>query len=77
MSQIKGISDYKHNNQKLLYMESKEYDSRKYVLISYDTIVLEVVNGQIILDKYSQISCTTSKHITQCKEYLKSIGVLN
>lgn len=77
MSQIQGISDYKHNNQKLLYMESKEYDSRKYVLISYDTIVLEVVNGQIILDKYSQISYTTSKHITQCKEYLKSIGVLN
>ena len=66
------IEEYKHNNQKLL-----NDGSDTYTLISYSTEVLKVINGKIVLDQSGKISVTTSKHISQAKSYLASIGVLN
>ena len=63
---LEKVKEYKHNNQTLLF----DKDTKTYSLISYSTEVLRVVNGYTVLDEYSKISTTTSKHITQAKNFL-------
>lgn len=62
----KIVSDYKHNNQTLMF----DSDSNTYRLWSYSTMVLEVVNGKITVNGKGKYSVTTSKHITQCRSFL-------
>ena len=61
------VKDYKHNNQELYFDETKN----TYVLISYNTEVLHIVNGRVTHNDYGKISSTTSKHITQATTWLR------
>ena len=80
MEQIHKMK-YPHNgkNVTLLFVEPN-----KYVLMSYDTIVLEIVNNEILINahgrntvNYTGIkSVTTSKHITQALDWLKNEGLI-
>ena len=69
MQVSKMVKEYRHNNQALFLDE----ETNTYRLWSYSTLVLEVVNGKIELNMHGQISTTTSKHITQCLSFLRTV----
>jgi len=66
------VKEYKHNNQTLLFDESLN----SYILISYNTQVLEIVGNSIVMNGHGRYSVTTSKHITQALSYLKNKKVI-
>ena len=63
---MKKVKEYNHSNQTLLFDD----EVATYQLISYSTMVLEIVNGSITFNQHGKISTTTSKHITQARSFL-------